>query len=223
LKLELDRQDNDKRIATLYLSMSAMLVILAKLDSVFNEEGDLSDLLDRKLDDIVNLLNDFGNFCDVYYKHRTVGMISISIIHVISDCRYNPVRFLRITRYNDLINDFAESFISTRQELETLILNHTTLVVMQTSNTVNLIARELSELTQFMNTQTTREREAQDLIKAKGGVEKVVKVSVWSLFEQQYGPFNIGTRITILSVKSLQSLEILSARPHRQKDQYNIV
>ncbi|CEL61696.1 hypothetical protein RSOLAG1IB_04446 [Rhizoctonia solani AG-1 IB] len=157
LRLELDRQDNDKRIATLYLSMSAMLVILAKLDSVFNEEGDLSDLLDRKLDDIVNLLNDFGNFCDVYYKHRTV------------------VRFLRITRYNDLINDFAESFISTRQELETLILNHTTLVVMQTSNTVNLIARELSELTQFMNTQTTREREAQDLIKAKGGVEKVVK------------------------------------------------
>ncbi|CAE6381766.1 unnamed protein product [Rhizoctonia solani] len=157
LKLELDRQDNDKRIAALYLSMSSMLVVLAKLDDVFDEKGDLGDVLNRKLDDIVSLLNDFGNFCDVYYKHRTV------------------VRFLRLSRYNDLLNDFAESFANTRQELEALILNHTTLVVMQTSNTVNSIARELSELTKFMNTQTAREREAQDFVKAKGGAEKILK------------------------------------------------
>ncbi|CAE6455222.1 unnamed protein product [Rhizoctonia solani] len=157
LKLELDRQDNDKRIAVLYHSMSTMLIVLAKLDNVFDEQGDLAEILNRKLDDIVGLLNEFGNFCDVYYKHRTV------------------VRFLRISRYNNLVNDFAESFANTRQELEALILNHTTLVVMQTSNTVDLIARELSELTKFMNTQTSRERDAQELVKSKGGVEKVSK------------------------------------------------
>ncbi|ELU43678.1 hypothetical protein AG1IA_02287 [Rhizoctonia solani AG-1 IA] len=160
LKLELDRQDNDKRIAVLYHSMSTMLIVLAKLDNVFDEQGDLAEILNRKLDDIVGLLNEFGNFCDVYYKHRTV------------------VRFLRISRYNNLVNDFAESFANTRQELEALILNHTTLVVMQTSNTVDLIARELSELTKFMNTQTSRERDAQELVKSKGGVEKVSKASV---------------------------------------------
>ncbi|KAF8686743.1 hypothetical protein RHS04_00027 [Rhizoctonia solani] len=159
LKLELDRQDNDKRIAVLYHSMSTMLIVLAKLDNVFDEQGDLAEILNRKLDDIVGLLNEFGNFCDVYYKHRTV------------------VRFLRISRYNNLVNDFAESFANTRQELEALILNHTTLVVMQTSNTVDLIARELSELTKFMNTQTSRERDAQELVKSKGGVEKVSKAS----------------------------------------------
>ncbi|CAE6534803.1 unnamed protein product [Rhizoctonia solani] len=153
LKLELDRQDNDKKIAVLYHSMSTMLIVLAKLDNVFEEEGDLSDVLNRKLDDIVALLNDFGNFCDVYYKHRAV------------------VRFLRISRYNDMLSDFAEVFANTRQELEALILNHTTLIIMQTANTVNTIAREVSGLTRFMNTQTIREREAQDLVKAKGGVE----------------------------------------------------
>jgi hypothetical protein len=72
LKLELDRQDNDKRIAALYHSMSTMLVVLARLDSVF-ADGELSDVLDQKLDEIVVIMNEFGNFCDVYYKHRTVG------------------------------------------------------------------------------------------------------------------------------------------------------
>ncbi|CAE6428185.1 unnamed protein product [Rhizoctonia solani] len=157
LKLELDRQDNDKKIAVLYHSMTTMLVVLAKLDSVFNKEGDLADVLNQKLDDIVSLLNDFGNFCDVYYKHRAV------------------VRFLRVSRYNDMLNDFAEVFANTRQELEALTLNHTTLVVMKTANTVNNIAQEISELTRFMNTQTAREREAQNLVKSKGGAEMVLK------------------------------------------------
>ncbi|EUC55665.1 hypothetical protein RSOL_125990 [Rhizoctonia solani AG-3 Rhs1AP] len=157
LKLELDRQDNDKKIAVLYHSMATMLVVLAKLDNVFDNEGELADALDRKLDDIVTLLNDFGNFCDVYYKHRTV------------------VRFLRISRYNVMLSDFAEVFANTRHELEALILNHTTLVVMQTANVVNNIAREVSELTKFMNTQTVRERDAHELVKAKGGVDSVLK------------------------------------------------
>ncbi|CAE6469640.1 unnamed protein product [Rhizoctonia solani] len=157
LKLELDRQDNDKKIAVLYHSMATMLVVLAKLDNVFDNEGELADVLDRKLDDIVTLLNDFGNFCDVYYKHRTV------------------VRFLRISRYNVMLSDFAEVFANTRHELEALILNHTTLVVIQTANTVNSIAQEVSELTKFMNTQTVRERDAHELVKAKGGVQSVLK------------------------------------------------
>ncbi|KAH7335134.1 hypothetical protein B0J17DRAFT_719693 [Rhizoctonia solani] len=157
LKLELDRQDNDKKIAVLYHSMATMLVVLAKLDNVFEEHGDLADILNQKLDDIVSLLNDFGNFCDIYYKHRTV------------------VRFLRVSRYNDMINDFAEVFANTRQELEDLISNHATLIVMKTANTVNSIAQEISELTKFMNAQTVREREAQDLVKSKGGAEIVLK------------------------------------------------
>ena len=53
--------------------MSTMLVVLAKLDAVFANEDDLTELLDQKLDEIVKLLNEFGNFCDVYYKNRTVG------------------------------------------------------------------------------------------------------------------------------------------------------
>lgn len=157
LRLELDRQENDKHIATLYHSMSSMLVVLAKLDDVFTEESDLAELLDHKLDEIVNILNEFGNFCDVYYKHRTV------------------VRFLRVSKYLDMLEGFAESFVNTRHELEAIVLHHTTLTAMRTYNVVEGIATEVAQLNKFLSTQTTREREAQNFVKAKGGAEAVIK------------------------------------------------
>jgi hypothetical protein len=58
--------------------MSSMLVVLAKLDDVFLKESELTAILDQKLDEIVTLLNEFGNFCDVYYKHRTIGEHAIT-------------------------------------------------------------------------------------------------------------------------------------------------
>jgi hypothetical protein len=75
-----------------------------------------------------------------------------------------------------MLQEFAESFGNTKQELEAIILHRTTLVTMQTSNVVNNIASEVSQLTKFMNAQTTREREAHNFIKLNGGVEAILKV-----------------------------------------------
>ncbi|KAF8603840.1 hypothetical protein BDV93DRAFT_544465 [Ceratobasidium sp. AG-I] len=157
LRLELDRRDNDKQIAVLYLSMSTMLVVLAKLDAVFAKEDDLTELLDQKLDEIVKLLNEFGNFCDVYYKNRTV------------------VRFLRVTKYMEALEGFARNFTAVRHDLEALISHQTTLTVLKTSDVVDSIASDVQLLTKFMCASTTREREAQALVKAKGGVEAVLQ------------------------------------------------
>ncbi|KAB5594800.1 hypothetical protein CTheo_1779 [Ceratobasidium theobromae] len=156
LRLELDRQDNDKRIAVLYHSMSSMLIVLAKLDDAF-AESELSEELDQKLDEIVKTMNGFGNFCDVFYKHRTV------------------VRFIRGPEYAEELQFYLECFTRTRHDLETMMMHHTSLVVLQTSNVVGGIANEVSQLTKFMNAQTTREREAGDFIKVKGGVEAILK------------------------------------------------
>lgn len=73
IKLELDRQENDRQIALLYNSMSNMLVVLAYTDEIFARQDDLHTLMDKKLGEIVALINEFGNFCDVYYKHRSIG------------------------------------------------------------------------------------------------------------------------------------------------------
>lgn len=76
----------------------------------------------------------------------------------------------------DMLQDFAESFVNTKRELEAIILHHTTLTVMRTSNVVNSIASEVAQLNKFMRAQTIREREAQNFVKAKGGVDAVIKV-----------------------------------------------
>ncbi|KAG9078847.1 hypothetical protein FS749_009094 [Ceratobasidium sp. UAMH 11750] len=157
LRLELDRQDNDKQIAALYHSMASMLLVLAKLDSVFLGESELTEILDQKLDEIVKLLNEFGNFCDVYYKHRAV------------------VRFLRISKYSEMIEDFAQSFADMKRDLDALVSHRATLTVLQTSDVVNSIASDVSQLIRFMDTQTTRERETRDLVKSKGGVDAILK------------------------------------------------
>ncbi|KAG8737624.1 hypothetical protein FRC10_008026 [Ceratobasidium sp. 414] len=157
LRLELDRQDNDKHIAALYHSMAGMLLVLAKLDSVFLRESELIEILDQRLDEIVKLLNEFGNFCDVYYKHRAVA------------------RFLRISKYSEMIEDFAQSFADMKRDLDALVSHRATLTVLQTSDVVNSIASDVSQLLKFMNTQTTRERETRDFIKSKGGVDAILK------------------------------------------------
>lgn len=73
VKLEIDRQENDKQIAVLYDSMSHMLIILAYMEEIFERKDGIQHLLKQKLDEIANLIKEFGNFCDVYYKHRSIG------------------------------------------------------------------------------------------------------------------------------------------------------
>ncbi|KAG9093130.1 hypothetical protein FRC06_011653, partial [Ceratobasidium sp. 370] len=184
LRLELDRRDNDKQIATLYHSMAGMLVVLAKLDNVFLGESELIEILDQKLDEIVNLLNEFGNFCDVYYKHRAV------------------VRFLRISKYTEMLEDFAQSFTDMKRDLEALVSHRATLTVLQTSDVVNSIASDVSKLIKFMNTQTTRERETRDFVKSRGGVDAILKDN--KLLEEVASKLGDNINKTLQASRSLQ-------------------
>lgn len=157
VKLEMDRQDNDKQIAVLYGSMSNMLMVLAYLDDVFQREDGLQNSLNKKLGEIVDLVNEFGNFCDVYYKHRSI------------------VRFLRSAKYKEMLAGFAQNFADMKRELESLVSQRTALTVHKTSDKVTEVAASVSQLVAFMEIHTTREREAEALVAAKGGVEAVLK------------------------------------------------
>lgn len=152
-----------------------MLIVLAKLDDAF-AESELSEELDQKLDEIVKTMNGFGNFCDVFYKHRTVGMRFHRNQPTLLHLTLCIVRFIRGPEYAEELQFYLECFTRTRHDLETMMMHHTSLVVLQTSNVVGGIANEVSQLTKFMNAQTTREREAGDFIKVKGGVEAILKV-----------------------------------------------
>lgn len=76
----------------------------------------------------------------------------------------------------EILDGFARSFADVRHDLEALISHQTTLTVFKTSGVVNSIASDVQQLDKFMRASTAREREAQAFVKAKGGVEAVLKV-----------------------------------------------
>ncbi|KAG9086170.1 hypothetical protein FS749_003862 [Ceratobasidium sp. UAMH 11750] len=153
----MDRQENDRQIAVLYNSMSNMLIDLAYLDDLFARKDGIHQLLDKKLEEIVGLINEFGNFCDVYYKHRSV------------------VRFLRSAKYKEMLAGFAQSFTDMKRELESLVSQRTAMTVHRTADTVDAVAANVSQLVAFMEIHTSKEREAEALVKSKGGLEAVLK------------------------------------------------
>ncbi|KAH7335133.1 hypothetical protein B0J17DRAFT_719692 [Rhizoctonia solani] len=157
VKLEIDRQENDKQIAVLYDSLSNMLIILAYMEEIFERKDGIQNLLKQKLDDIANLIKEFGNFCDVYYKHRSI------------------VRFLRSAKYKEMLAEFAQRFKNTKNGLHSLISHRTAKLVDKTSGQIDEVAASVSELVKFMNIQTSRERETAALVATKGGTEAVLK------------------------------------------------
>lgn len=77
-----------------------------------------------------------------------------------------------------MLTGFAESFADMKRELENLVAQRTALTVHKTSDTVSDVAANVSQLVAFMEIHTTREREAEALVAAKGGLEAVLRVGL---------------------------------------------
>ncbi|KAG8730980.1 hypothetical protein FRC11_005410, partial [Ceratobasidium sp. 423] len=157
VKLEIDRQENDKQIAVLYDSMSNMLILLAYMEETFERKDGIQNLLKQKLDSIATLIKEFGNFCDVYYKHRSI------------------VRFLRSSKYKEMLAEFAQRFNGAKRGLHNLISHRTAKLVDKTADKIDEVAASVSQLVKFMDIQTSRERETAALVATKGGTEAVLK------------------------------------------------
>jgi hypothetical protein len=77
MKLETDRQDNERQVAALCYSMAMMLMGLADLDETFKMEGKQKWNFQTFLDKAIDLIRGFGNFCDVYYRNISGGLKSL--------------------------------------------------------------------------------------------------------------------------------------------------
>ncbi|CAE6455212.1 unnamed protein product [Rhizoctonia solani] len=157
VRLETDRQENDRQIAVLYDSMAHMLIVLVYMEDIFERKDGIQHMLTQKLDDIASLIKEFGNFCDVYYKSRSI------------------VRFLRSSKFKEKLSEFAQRFEGTKKGLQNLVSHRTAKLVDKTSEKIDEINANVSQLIKFMEIQTSREREAAELIATRGGTEAVLK------------------------------------------------
>jgi hypothetical protein len=83
---------------------------------------------------------------------------------------------LRSAKYKEMLAGFAQSFADMKRELESLVSQRTAMTVHKTADAVDGVAANVSQLVAFMSIHTNREREAEALVAAKGGLEAVLKV-----------------------------------------------
>ncbi|KAJ7086700.1 hypothetical protein C8R44DRAFT_893496 [Mycena epipterygia] len=140
IKLEVDRRDNDKSIAVLHLAMTNLLFILSYLEPTFDTADKIKTMLQKFLEEVCKTMNQFGNFCDAYYKQR--GM----------------VRMIRSSGYKKKLAGFATSFDEHKKELQYLMTTKTAATVTKMDTNVQDVSAKLDQVLAFINLQNPKER-----------------------------------------------------------------
>ncbi|KZP29523.1 hypothetical protein FIBSPDRAFT_193959 [Athelia psychrophila] len=150
VQLELDRQDNDRHIACLFYSMSDMLFVLSYLDPVFEDDDNLKDSLETLLKSITENIDAFGNLCDEYYKHKTF------------------VRTIFSGRYKGKLDDFAQTFADTKDELKFLVLSKSAVTTMGMKSTLNQVSAKVDKVIAFLEKMSPEEKKAAEAVQQRG-------------------------------------------------------
>ncbi|KAJ7499104.1 hypothetical protein FB451DRAFT_1428120 [Mycena latifolia] len=140
IKLEVDRRENDKSIAVLHLAMTNLLFILSYLEPTFDTADKIKTMLQKFLEEVCKTMNQFGNFCDAYYKQR--GM----------------VRMIRSSGYKKKLTGFATSFEDHKKELQYLLTTKTAATVTRMDTNVQDVSAKLDQVLAFINMQNPKER-----------------------------------------------------------------
>ncbi|KAJ7117415.1 hypothetical protein C8R43DRAFT_107837 [Mycena crocata] len=140
IKLEVDRRENDKSIAVLHLAMTNLLFILSYLEPTFDTTDKIKTILQKYLEEVCKTMNQFGNFCDTYYKQR--GM----------------VRMIRSGGYKTKLAGFATSFEDHKKELQYLMTTKTAATVTKMDSNVQEVSAKLDQVLAFINLQNPKER-----------------------------------------------------------------
>ncbi|KAF9264863.1 hypothetical protein L218DRAFT_943538 [Marasmius fiardii PR-910] len=157
VQLELDRQDNDRRIAVLYFQMTDLLFVLSYLNPVFEEEDQVQDKLRLELDKIKEIIDQFGNFCDVYYKHKSI------------------VRTILSGKYKGRLAEFSERFSKHKENLQSLVSHKSAVNVSSIKRHLDRVVCKLDAVLEVIETSGAREEEVATLVHRYGGKATVLQ------------------------------------------------
>ncbi|KAK7043656.1 hypothetical protein VNI00_008267 [Paramarasmius palmivorus] len=176
IQLEMDRQENDRRIAALYFQMADLLLVLSYLDPVFEENDGLKATLGKQVQVISQTMNDFGgslrmfsglqqsylddsragNFCDVYYKHKSI------------------VRTILSGKYKGKLVEFAEKFSGQKKQLQSLVSHKSAVSVSKLKNRLEGVAGKIDKVLHIIESQNPKEKQVSDMIRKYGGESVVI-------------------------------------------------
>ncbi|KAF7355150.1 hypothetical protein MSAN_01430700 [Mycena sanguinolenta] len=156
IKLEADRRENDKSIAVLHLTMTNLLFELSYLQPSFEAANKIKPMLHQFLENVCKTMHQFGNFCDVYYKQRSI------------------VKMIRSSSYKSKLAGYATAFEDHKKDLKHLMITKTAATVTKMDSEVRDVSAKLDQVLAFINMQSRKEKWVGKKIQELGGEEKVV-------------------------------------------------
>ncbi|KAJ7812996.1 hypothetical protein B0H14DRAFT_2855560 [Mycena olivaceomarginata] len=164
LQLEIDRRNNDEAIATVCYYMASMMNAIRPLNSTLGsvllgtEAEDLRNRLSPFWEGIARTVTEFGSFAELYY----------------TKCRPWLVRFCRGTEFKSKIQNFVDTFVKHRQDIEAVLSVHVAIAQGRMSADIVEMKRSLSVIVDRLDIPSSEaERNAMKSLKARGsgGVE----------------------------------------------------
>ncbi|KAK1233000.1 hypothetical protein PQX77_003914 [Marasmius sp. AFHP31] len=159
VQLELDRQDNDRRIAALYFQMTDVLFVFSYLNPVFEDEkDDIRGKLKKQLQEISKTINEFGNFCEnhsVYYKHNSF------------------IRTILSGKYKGKLAEFSKGFTARKKQLSSLVSHKSALSISNIKSRLDSVSCKIDNVLRAFETMDPKEREVNILVKQLGGESAV--------------------------------------------------
>jgi hypothetical protein len=160
VRLEVDRRDNDVRIALLFLDFATALANLGTLNPGFHGVTTLTRPLESLLQRFTSLMKEFGQFCEAYYEAKALK---------------SKLKHLLYSKTNkDSLQDFTNRLVALKNDLIALLSQQAVLMLSTHTDTLSRIESRLAKDHEFYAAVSdTSEDSAATFVSSHGGVEKV--------------------------------------------------
>ncbi|KAJ7438776.1 hypothetical protein B0H11DRAFT_2027306 [Mycena galericulata] len=128
IKIEIERRENDSRVAKLHLTMTDFLVVLGSLTATFQVAVSLQELLERFLQSVCVTMNEFRDVCQAYYSLGTLGHLAQAI------------------KYKTKFAAFKTAFDEHKKQLQDLLGSNTATTLTSMNGTVDRLDRNVQQL-----------------------------------------------------------------------------
>ncbi|KAJ7921710.1 hypothetical protein B0H13DRAFT_1984465, partial [Mycena leptocephala] len=158
LQLEIDRRNNDEAIVSVCYYMASMMNAIRPLNSTLEsvllgwEAEDLRNRLSPFWEGITCTVNEFSSFAELYY----------------TKCKPWLVRFCRGTEFKNRIQNFVDTFVKYRQDIEAVLTLHVAITQGRMSADIFEMKRSLSVIIDRLDVPSSdAERNALKLFEAR--------------------------------------------------------
>ncbi|KAH9991978.1 hypothetical protein BJV74DRAFT_407332 [Russula compacta] len=163
VQLEVDRRDNDVRIALLFLDLATALANLGALNPGFQTVTTLTRPLENLLQRFTGLMKEFGQFCEVFYEAKALKSKLKHLLHSKSN--------------KDSLQDFTNRLVALKHDLTSLLSQQAVLILSTHTDALSRIESRLAKNHGFYAAVSDGNEDSATTFVSSHGGEEVVRTN----------------------------------------------